>query len=78
MITNVRQISRDRRVGLDRAHRGADYAALFDMHMMCWGTGRERTIAEYRGLLEAGGWSFKAAWFPRSGAIGVVEGSLAS
>ena len=57
---------------------GPDYAALFDMHMMCWGTGRERTIAEYRGLLEAGGWSFKAAWFPRSGAIGVVEGSLAS
>jgi hypothetical protein len=28
MITDVRQISRDRCVGLDRAHRGADYAAL--------------------------------------------------
>ncbi|MFI4930447.1 MAG: methyltransferase [Burkholderiales bacterium] len=21
-----------------------DYAALFDMHMMCWGTGRERAV----------------------------------
>jgi len=30
-----------------------DFAALFDMHMMCWGTGRERTVAEYRQLLEA-------------------------
>ena len=56
---------------------GPDYAAMFDMHMMCWGTGRERTIAEYRGLFEGAGWSFKAAWFPRGGAIGVIEGSLA-
>ena len=57
---------------------GPDYAALFDMHMMCWGTGRERTVAEYRRLLEAAGWSFKAVWFPPSGAIGVIEGGLAA
>jgi len=57
---------------------GHDYAALFDMHMMCWGSGRERTAAEYRSLLEAAGWSLKALWFPPSGAIGVIEGKLAS
>ena len=53
-----------------------DYAALFDMNMMCWGTGRERAVHEYRGLLEASGWAFQAAWYPPSGAIGVVEGLL--
>ena len=50
-----------------------DFAALFDMHMMCWGTGRERTVAEYRQLLEASGWRFVASRFPASGAIGVIE-----
>jgi hypothetical protein len=44
--------------------------------MMCWGTGRERAVQEYRGLLEASGWAFRAAWYPPSGAIGVVEGLL--
>lgn len=54
---------------------GPDYAALFDIHMMCWGTGRERTVQEYRSLLHASGWEFTAAWFPPSGAIGVIEGT---
>lgn len=57
---------------------GPDYAAMFDMHMMCWGSGRERTVGEYRRLLEAAGWTFKAVWFPPNGAIGVVEGGLAA
>jgi hypothetical protein len=52
-----------------------DYAALFDMHMMCWGTGRERTVREYRALLEASGWTFAKTWFSLSGAIGVIEGA---
>jgi hypothetical protein len=30
-------------------------------------------VREYRGLLEASGWAFQAAWYPPSGAIGVVE-----
>jgi hypothetical protein len=55
-----------------------DFAALFDMHMMCWGTGRERTVQEYRALLETSGWSFVAAWFPPNHVIGVVEGVLTS
>ena len=57
-------------------HGGSDYAALFDMHMMCWGTGRERTVAEYRALFESAGWRFEAALFARGGAIGIIEGRL--
>jgi hypothetical protein len=29
---------------------------LFDIHMMCWGTDRERTEAQYGRLLEEAGW----------------------
>lgn len=32
------------------------FAKLFDIHMMCWGTGRERTAAEYAALLHGAGW----------------------
>ena len=56
---------------------GADYAALFDMHMMCWGTGRERSAQEYRRLLESSGWRFEGVRYAASGALGVVEGRLA-
>jgi hypothetical protein len=38
--------------GSDEPH----FAKLFDIHMMCWGTGRERTVAEYSDLLAAAGW----------------------
>ena len=55
-----------------------DFAAMYDMHMMCWGTGRERTVQEYHALLEASGWSLVATWFPPNRVIGVVEGALAS
>ncbi len=40
------------------------FATLFDIHMMCWGTGRERTVQEYASLSP-------------SGAIGVIEGTKA-
>ena len=52
-----------------------DYAVLFDMHMMCWGTGRERTTQEYSDLLEASGWRLQGTWFPLDGEIGVIEGA---
>ena len=55
-----------------------DFASLFDIHMMCWGTGRERTVQEYRSLLEQSGWNFVTSWFPPSGVIGVIEGTKAS
>ena len=63
-------------IGGDATSR--DYATLFDMHMLCWGTGRERTAVEYQQLLERSGWRFVTSRYPTSGAIGVVEGALAA
>ena len=51
------------------------FAKLFDIHMMCWGTGRERTEDEYAALLEKAGWKYVATWYPASRAMGVVEGA---
>jgi len=51
------------------------FATLFDMHMMCWGTGRERTTQEYAGLLRQAGWNYTGIRFPASGVIGVIEGA---
>jgi hypothetical protein len=50
------------------------FAKLFDIHMMCWGTGRERTNEEYADLLNKAGWKYVNTFFPSSGAMGVVEG----
>jgi O-methyltransferase domain len=49
------------------------FAKLFDIHMMCWGTGRERTSEEYAALLSQAGWKYVDT-FPSSGAMGVIEG----
>jgi hypothetical protein len=49
------------------------FAKLFDIHMMCWGTGRERTVEEYASLLERTGWKYVHTWFPQSRMMGVVE-----
>jgi ubiquinone/menaquinone biosynthesis C-methylase UbiE len=51
------------------------FAKLFDIHMMCWGTGRERTEAEYASLLERAGWRYQKTWFAPSQLMGVVEGA---
>jgi predicted transcriptional regulator len=50
------------------------FSKLFDIHMMCWGTGRERTTEEYAGLLEGAGWKYLHTWYPSSSMLGVVEG----
>ena len=50
------------------------FAKLFDIHMMCWGSGRERTSEEYAELLEHAGWKYVKTWFPSSKKIGIVEG----
>jgi hypothetical protein len=50
------------------------FAKLFDIHMMCWGSGRERTEEEYAGLLEASGWRFVTCHYPLHASMGVVEG----
>jgi hypothetical protein len=36
------------------------FSKLFDIHMMCAVSGRERTAAEYAELLAAGGWRYDA------------------
>jgi hypothetical protein len=56
-------------------HGRADFATLFDIHMMCWGTGRERTAGEYADLLRRAGFVHVADWFPSNEVIGVIEGA---
>ena len=51
------------------------FAKLFDVHMMCWGTGRERTAEEYAALLERAGWRYVATRHPERGLMGVIEGA---
>ena len=53
------------------------FSKLFDIHMMCWGTGRERTIEEHSTLLEKSGWEYVQTFYPQSGLIGVIEGAKA-
>jgi len=50
------------------------FAKLFDIHVMCWGTGRERTEDEYARLLEAVGWKCAGSWYPSNRLIGIIEG----
>jgi len=52
-----------------------DFASLYDMHMLCWGSGRERSEAEYADLLRHAGWSHVATWYAPNGVLGVVEGA---
>ncbi len=53
------------------------FAKLFDIHMLCWGTGRERTEAEYAQLLDAAGFRHVTCWYPPSRLMGVIEGIAA-
>lgn len=38
-------------------HDQPHFSKLYDLHMMCWGQGRERSVPQYRELLRAAGWS---------------------
>ncbi len=53
------------------------FSKLFDIHMICGGTGRERTVEEYSSLLEKSGWKYIQTFYPKSGLIGVIEGAKA-
>jgi ubiquinone/menaquinone biosynthesis C-methylase UbiE len=53
------------------------FAKLFDIHMICWGTGRERTPTEYAALLERAGWTYQQTWYSPSRVMGIVEGAKA-
>jgi hypothetical protein len=56
-------------LGPDSPH----FSKLFDVHMMVWGNGRERTVEEYGELLKEAGWRYRQTWYPTSKMIGVVE-----
>jgi hypothetical protein len=50
------------------------FSKIYDIHMMCWGSGRERTVEEYSSLLKNAGWKYVQTWYPASKMIGVIEG----
>jgi hypothetical protein len=50
------------------------FSKLFDIHMMCALTGRERTEREYAELLEKAGLQYVQTHYPPSKSIGVSEG----
>jgi O-methyltransferase domain/Dimerisation domain len=49
------------------------FAKLFDIHMMCVLTGRERTEAEYAALCHGAGWHYVGTRYPASRLLGVIE-----
>jgi hypothetical protein len=53
---------------------GPHFSKLFDIHMMCWGTGQERTEAEYVRLLERAGWEPSGSHYPANRQMGVITG----
>ena len=55
-------------------HNVPHFSKLFDIHMMCWGTGQERTEAEHRSLLERAGWMPAGYFYPGNRLIGVITG----
>jgi hypothetical protein len=50
------------------------FSKLFDIHMLVWGTGVERTLEEYAALLARAGWTYRQTWYPASKMLGIVEG----
>jgi len=53
------------------------FSKLFDIHMMCATSGRERTIEEYKSILSQSGWRHIQTHYPKSNMIGVIEGTKA-
>ncbi|VWL87146.1 methyltransferase [Burkholderia lata] len=51
----------------------AHFSKLYDIHMMCWGSGRERTRDEYDALLAAAGWRPAGVRSAPDGQIDVIE-----
>jgi hypothetical protein len=54
------------------------FAKLFDVHMMCWGTGQERTEAEYAELLRRAGWRHVASHHASNSVMSVLRAPAAS
>ena len=51
------------------------YSKLFDIHMMCVSSGKERTADEYSTLLQRSGWKYSQILHPRdeTGLVKVIE-----
>ena len=58
-------------------HAVPHFSKLFDIHMMCWGTGQERTEAQYISLLEGAGWTPAGCYYPANRLMGVITGVCA-
>jgi hypothetical protein len=50
------------------------FSKFLDIDMMCWGTGKERTEAEFEDLLTQAGWAFVRTYYPPEKNMGVVVG----
>jgi hypothetical protein len=57
------------------SHDVAHFSKLFDIHMMCWGTGQERTELQYADLLRRAGWRKVASHHAPGSVMGVIEGA---
>lgn len=58
-------------------HDVPHFSKLFDIHMMCWGTGQERTEAQYKRLLADAGWKAPGCYYPANRLMGVIVGVCA-
>lgn len=54
------------------------FSKLFDIHMMCATTGRERTLEEFKNILKQAGWEHINTYYPNSKMIGIIEGIKAN
>jgi hypothetical protein len=53
------------------------FSKLFDVHMMCWGAGEERTEAQYTTLLRRAGWTPAGCYYPANRQMGIITGVCA-
>ncbi|ELY86167.1 hydroxyneurosporene-O-methyltransferase [Natrialba taiwanensis DSM 12281] len=49
------------------------FASLYDMQMIVWTNGRERTPGEYASLLEQSGWEYNETTFDENDLLGAVK-----
>jgi hypothetical protein len=54
------------------------FSKLYDIHMMCWGDGRERSLPEYERLLRRAGWEFSKFRALPNVEMGIIEAQLKS
>ncbi len=80
ILTSVRRASAEgaRLFAIEHVIPGPEqphFAKLFDIHMMCGLTGRERTAAEHAELLATGGWRYEGLRQARGALQSVIVGT---